>query len=320
MALEKFSKKNLIQFYRKKKDYKIISWQLTKWCNYNCPYCTLKHEDPKKMNDKYHHFPKWEDLEKPAKKLNKMIEEQDSKVEIILIGGEVTWLPLKKLMDECLTSKKICNIRITSNMSQKLSWWEEFSDLCRARNVNLKVLCSIHLSQIKDWNAFAENAIYLGKEWPKFTSVTGVVNNENIDSILEKFVDLKNRGYEAKFSPMIERGYDNKIVELTEENKEKLKEYVTEANSPFYVELENKEPIKTNRMEIMICSDCNFNGFNCISDKFKYTVDGKLYVSSCQSARILTDKLESQAVKCKQNVCSMCAVERVWKDGAIDRS
>lgn len=308
-----YTKDDIIQFYKENKPYKIINWKLTKWCNYRCQYCiSLRNSNKNTDND----FPKYEDLSKSADILNKLIEDQNDNVEIQLIGGEVTWLPIKRLITEHLTSKKIIRIKITSNMSQSYDWWVDFSNFCKEKNILLDILGSMHPSQIKDINNFVKNIVFLSNERPKNTAVTAVFNNDNIDDLLSKFKLIEDNGYKGRFSIGIERQKGNVIVNLTDENKKKLEKY-TAKNLAFTVELKNGEILNINKADLIMNFGQDFNSFNCEASRFQFK-NNKLYICVCKGSTVEVDSLNMKPVICNQNVCSLCFVGRVYRNGAID--
>jgi organic radical activating enzyme len=96
----------------------VVDWTLSSICNYKCSYC------PPNLRDGKDRFPKLEDAKRLVDRIFKKFG--NKKFVFILTGGEPTlWKKLPELMKYM---KEInCEVRVTSNGSLPLEWWEENS-------------------------------------------------------------------------------------------------------------------------------------------------------------------------------------------------
>jgi sulfatase maturation enzyme AslB (radical SAM superfamily) len=109
----------------------IINWSIGNTCNFNCTYC------PDVLKSGSIPLP---DPEKFAKAVKLVFDKFDS-LEIQLSGGEPTVFPGLVLALEHLTPHPNKKIRIESNGSQDLSWWEK----------NKLFFQSVDLTYHQDW-------------------------------------------------------------------------------------------------------------------------------------------------------------------------
>lgn len=86
----------------------------------------------------------WEICKKVLPEVNRIIEElPGEKVKIDLIGGEVTLFPLNELISG-LTSLKLAEINITTNLSTPVDYFKQLVDYCTSRKIKLSVTASYH--------------------------------------------------------------------------------------------------------------------------------------------------------------------------------
>ena len=113
-----------------------IKWRLTTWCNYRCSYCIQSWGEKEKKTDFSH-------LLDTAKEVNRLIESAPRPVKLYLLGGEVTWYDLEKLVSE-IPSKNLAKIAITTNFSNSSDYYISFAKYLRSREVALGLCCSLH--------------------------------------------------------------------------------------------------------------------------------------------------------------------------------
>ena len=117
------------------KDYFMINWHMTGWCNYHCPFCIAA-----KMQTKW--IPEDVMIEY-AKNLNLFINKNLShkQTEFKLIGGEVTFFNLERILDEI---EHINKIVLVTNLSRPLEYFYSFEHYCKKRDIQLVLICSLH--------------------------------------------------------------------------------------------------------------------------------------------------------------------------------
>jgi MoaA/NifB/PqqE/SkfB family radical SAM enzyme len=113
-----------------------IKWRLTEWCNYRCSYCLRKFKGQDTKLDEIK-------ILKIAPQVNRLIEEANTDVKLNLIGGEITFLDLKRIIS-LLKSNNLKKIHITTNFSNKLTWYIDFANYLLKRNIMLSMNVSYH--------------------------------------------------------------------------------------------------------------------------------------------------------------------------------
>ena len=166
---------------RKRRNYKIIRWDITEHCNHRCEYCIKSAPSKKKMNsENFNDVIYW---------INNQLN-KDQKYIVQLFGGEPTIHP------EFWNISSSINIPfgIYTNLSQSLSF---YNDLCNIPNFEY-FICSLHLSQEKNIRKFYEKIEKIASFSKINVNVAVFLENKNIQKIENCFLDLshmlKNRG------------------------------------------------------------------------------------------------------------------------------
>jgi len=147
MAIE-FYKMNNILSIEPTKDYFMICWHMTGWCNYHCHYCIAEHLRTKWIDENV--------IIKRAINLNNFINkniDKNRKIVYKLSGGEVTYYNLPKILDNI---QRLDKVIVATNLSQKLDYYYELEDYCFKRNIQLVLLCSWHDENKNFENKFIE--------------------------------------------------------------------------------------------------------------------------------------------------------------------
>lgn len=113
-----------------------IKWRLTEWCNYRCSYCLRKFKGQDTKLD-------FERVLRTAPEINRLIEESGRPTKINLIGGEVTYFDLKRLIS-CISSKNLKKVNITTNFSNSLESYIDFAKYLESREILLSMTASLH--------------------------------------------------------------------------------------------------------------------------------------------------------------------------------
>ncbi|MBQ8014159.1 MAG: hypothetical protein IJ257_07185 [Treponema sp.] len=118
-----------------------IKWRLTRWCNYRCSYCIQSWANKEEKTDFNH-------LLETAKDVNRLIESASRPVKLYLLGGEVSWYDLEKLVS-AIPSKNLAKIAITTNFSNSSEYYISLATSLRSRCVDLELCCSLHKEYVK---------------------------------------------------------------------------------------------------------------------------------------------------------------------------
>ena len=144
-----------------------IKWRLTDWCNYNCSYCIRAAFTQNRVDTLERDFDKsWQRVLKAAPEVNRILNEFGRPTKIDLIGGEITFFDLPKLLD-ILDSKYLETINITTNLSNTLESYLKLLEICEKRNVELSLTASYHYEKA-DINEFFEKAKVLSTRMKHF--------------------------------------------------------------------------------------------------------------------------------------------------------
>lgn len=271
-----FEEKDKVKYFQFK-----ISWKMTNWCNYRCPYCYMS-----KDVEKTHTQTPYENILKIARNIDKIIPEGRA-TELHLIGGEVCWYNLIEVLDQ-IKSKDLYRVIVATNFSAPLEYWQNLRKYCQSRRIQLLIIASFHLTQC-DRDEFVEKAIAI------HAKVKCVVNNKNIEEYKPYFERLKNTG--CRIQPTVERDSFNSAKPLDVQNLEyvdKLNKDLEKNNIPYYKITLKDGSVKWFYSNISLINSIDlddgtgekgFDGenFYCTAglDGARINYDGKLYRAGC---------------------------------------
>ena len=277
-----------------------LSWKMTNWCNYNCPYCYLPNKPTK---------PNVEHLIDIAKSINNLV---DKEFELHLIGGEVGWFDLVKLLSNVTTDNYI-KTTIVSNFSAPLSKWVS----CIENLPEVTILASLHLSQCNP-NKFIEKALKLKKN----VRIKCVVNDENLKTYQNLFKGIEK---EIRIQPTIQRDTNDNLFNVSQDVIDYVN-YINNLNKKFtmYKVLANGQTFEfRNNAELLanIEDGLNLKGFHCSAglNNLRIEPDGTLLRSSCGNRIVLGNvltkyKLPKENIICNSNRnCVACDNTVMWK-------
>lgn len=124
----------------------IIKWRLFTQCNFHCSYCIAATTgnrtdyDPKELVDKE------ESLCKAARDLSTVLDTvytDIDRVQLELIGGEVTLINLKNILNNIKTNK-LWRVQITTNFSRTVDYYIDLADYLASRDIEFSLSCSWH--------------------------------------------------------------------------------------------------------------------------------------------------------------------------------
>ena len=194
---------------RKNSNSMIAEWKITKFCNYDCPFCSNK-----LMNARESSFLSQEEVEKLSLKINEMILRSKIPVDMKFIGGEPCIYDLLPLMKN-LTSEFISSFMVTSNFFRDAEYYLQLKDYCKQKSIPLKLYASYHEEAVPDYNEFFNKVRKVG--FDNFMTIGVVVNNNNIDMCCELIDNIKD--VPIKFR--IEYDKNKTPVELKDKEKER---------------------------------------------------------------------------------------------------
>ncbi len=127
-----------------------IKWRLTDWCNYRCSYCLRKFKGQDSILNE-------NKILTTAIYVNRLIDEAGMDVKLNLIGGEITFLNLKKILS-VLKSPNLKKVHITTNFSNKLTYYVDLANYLLERNIMLSMNVSYH-NEYAELDEFIKKAI-----------------------------------------------------------------------------------------------------------------------------------------------------------------
>lgn len=276
-----------------------IQFQPTFNCNFNCFYCTQKKRVKEKINE--------DKILETAKKIANKIPESEKKIKLILIGGEVTLLNIKKILIPFI-NKHFNSFKLSfdTNFSASLEYFFDLLKFCNNNNIKLRINASYHYS---DLNEFYNKLKELNKE--KIIVYTKIIltTKESINNVnpFEAFYKLR------KVSPVrmiIGRMLNNSFYPLTNKQKELFSKLPLEKEKNNYLVILNNGQ-KEYYYHLKNLNDNNFYGCLC---KTEIVIDYNENVSygMCSQKRNRT-KLDnisfySSEEICKQKRCPLCGI------------
>ena len=113
----------------------LITWHMTGWCNYNCPYCIAKSFQTNWITE--------DKILEIADNLNSFINKykQNERVCLRAVGGEITYYDLPKIFDRI---QHLDKVNIATNFSRDLNYFKSLIKYFKDRKINLILTCSIH--------------------------------------------------------------------------------------------------------------------------------------------------------------------------------
>ncbi len=255
-----------------------ISWKMTNWCNYRCSYCYMSNSVSETLTNT-----SLEHLLKISSEIDNIIEKQakNRPVSLHLIGGEVGFFNLVKVID-CIKSKNLKLVIIATNLSSPIIYWIKLLRYLKLRNIELKIIASLHLEQC-DKKEFIQKVMILGDS----AEIKCVINDNNVEEYRELFKNVNNI-----IIPTQERTKDNKNGKISL----KTKEYIDDLNKkldkklkPYYTitTKDNKKFVFYSNVEMI--NNIEGDGFDpnefiCTAglDGIRIDIDGSLRRAGCQ--------------------------------------
>ena len=180
-----------------------FEWKITSFCHYNCEYCLAKRTG-------YHCS------DETIAAVFDFLSKAKEKWHVKLTGGEATLHP--RFFELC---KRIvnygCQISLMTNFSSPFSNFQELIEICSDQLEFVGV--SLHLSQIKDMDAFIEKAgKFNAAKNPKTDFfINSVIRKETFEQLVEIEKKLKSIGIKVFFQIYRDKSgftkYDEKIEE-----------------------------------------------------------------------------------------------------------
>lgn len=285
--VEKKRKSSELVYLSKREEVFKVSWKMTDWCNYRCEYCHAIKSLTNTPED---------DLIRVAKEINRLIDDRGTKARLSLIGGEVCYFNLEKILSY-MPTKLITRVLIVTNFSNKLEYWDSLYEYCKNRGITLKVCASLHSSQI-DNDVFLDKVIeYASNKNPSCIKVTGVISEATYDDCLYAYNKLHPHGIgfmlqrERDQNNESAKEYDSKIADLIDLANKDTGQEITAIFDDGTTEIYNS---RTEAMYAFEGGGFNPKGMYCTGgvDSVRINPNGTLSTNVCGCATKIAIPIE----------------------------
>lgn len=140
-----------------------IKWRMLECCNYKCSYCGRS--KMARFRAEPIHAAQYRCME-DAVEISRICDELPGKVQLDLVGGEVTLLNLELILDQ-IKSSKVYNVCITTNFSQPLSYYIGLVDYLSGRNISLTLTASYHAEHVNTFQFLEKARAFMEVKGPK---------------------------------------------------------------------------------------------------------------------------------------------------------
>ena len=263
------------------KQYFLLTWKMTGWCNYHCPYCINS-----SYRTDYNNWKPEEEILKLAERLNYLLRYNNVTlpIKLKLIGGEVTFYNLCSVLDKF---DRLDKLLITTNFSNSLNYYQTLYSYCNSRGIELILILSKH-EQNKDFTSKVVELTNWCKESNfKTPQVSFVVTPEFDFSQLNYY---EQNGI-SNIKLIVEKLEDNSMAKLSEEQNKLLVNYTNKYNkskNPTYKVLfkDGHEESFSNVYQFLNQLDCGGflrNNYFCNAGSNMVTLgyDNNLWLNKC---------------------------------------
>lgn len=278
-----------------KKDWFLITWDLSNKCNYRCSYC------PSMFNDGSSGWPVWTDVKNFVKKINEQLPGKE--ICFRISGGEPTYW--KHFIDFAECAKSYGNtFTFLSNGSRDVTYFDAIS------SVTDGLILSYHPEY-----ASPDHFIEISKVMKGPVAVNLMLTPDNFDSMVEIAKYLYDNSTMAIWPKVVldKQTMSNDVAPYTVEQRKQIE------NWPYFRKLDDS---KMHRGEIlyngtaMSANDLILNGLNkhtgwkCWSglDQINISFTGEVYRADCQVGGILGNiqhfKLPTTPQICNKASCN----------------
>ena len=197
----------------------VITWQMSKACNYNCSYCFAK---------SYHDKHTWQEVlseENIQKKrqiakaldayvmgdLQQFCNSKNLDIELNLTGGEPSLLPLRDILGN-LKLSAYSRVKFKTNFSQPNQYYIDINKYIKSKGTKLQLGVSYHPEAGVDKEEFIEKLLDLQQATNLIIPCSFVISNDNFDT---EFIEmLKEAG--IKLNPQLMVNQKDEQVEISD--------------------------------------------------------------------------------------------------------
>ena len=277
-----------------------FKWRLINRCNFKCSYCVNRSVVTLYESEEQEYARLLDQAAKISKLISGLSDEYDN-ASLLLIGGEITLIPVDKMKNiiDTLYTEKLKAIHLTSNFSAPLSWYTDIKTFCNSKGMRFTVVASYH-EEMSDFTKFFNKAATLSEEFNKDQqnfAVEFVVTKANCEKLGSK---VNNFVTSHKIPCLFDY---NRFESWTE------KERIYKSNKSL-----------TSSQRTVKCNTEDTFGYTCSNNIYQTTIrpDGKLYGTSCSGSKPygvlgFTKVINTKEKLCHLHKCSCCGRIRVLR-------
>lgn len=303
---------NIKEIRKGPENVRAITFRPTKWCNYNCSYCSQGHSKGEKSTE--------EEMVEKAKCLREVLNKLDEKYpcryeKLLFLGGEISCFDMYKILEPLLDSEKLTNVIITSNLSGAKEAYYDVAEKLAAKIKNISFTFSFHeeywdvdnfLSKVKDIIDYFQNKnlrIHIR------TQIT--ITDTNVEKSKE-FLE-KATAMDIIAIPALERQRNEEIIH-TQEAIDLTHKYTDAKGKEVEIEYTDGTVERVRREEILARNNDGFvvsKDYICYDRFYSVSMNykGEIHLR-CSKCDVLDDVNEMICVKGK---CDLCGNTRIRK-------
>lgn len=293
-------------------DEHLIRYIVSYACNFSCPDCYQEEKRKLKITTTREH------IRKISSKINDLINDliNDNKpITFYPEGGEISLYNVIDDLLEVINTPKLSGLKIVSNFSTDLKWYNNLINYCKKRKLKLRLLLSYHPTQLLE-EEFKKKLISLNYKEAK---ILIVVDNQNFKSHVGIINWLINNGFSFNIN------FKKYKEEINQDTKAFINFFMKEEKR-FKVEFDNGQNLYCSGEQLRINNYFNPSGFMCDNNKnFDILPDGTLKHFACpmdiSRINILKDDISSFNTKdiycqaTERRRCNIsCANHNIWMD------
>lgn len=280
-----------------------LTYNVTKCCNYHCPYCMQGNKPKKDTNPIL--------IERISKEINKVIctlKQQGKNIDFHLIGGEVTIYDIKELILKNINLENIYRFSMVTNLSRSVNYYRELFEYLIENKVNIRIKASFHPTEISE-----EEFLDKIKKLKKYNIIVSLlITKEKFYNIYKFYKELLKNKIEVSVSVERENGVSINIAYLTSEEKN----IISKDKCKFHVLYDNGSKKILTKYELLNNIKTT-SGYICDINSNKLLIGSRGEIKNCCSQQnntgtIFTFKSNEQLIKCKTNKpCTLYAIREL---------
>jgi len=280
-----------------------LTYNVTRSCNYHCPYCMQLKKPIKDTNPKL--------IELISKQINKTIKDlkqQGKNIDFHLIGGEVSIYDIKNLILKNIDLSNIYRFSMVTNLSRSAEYYDELFKYLTDNNVEIRIKASFHPTETSK-----EDFINKLLKLKKYNIIASLLLTQvKFYDVYDFYNELVQNGINTSVSVERVLGYPISETLLTE-NEKKL---IQKDKCRFHVVYDNGNKDLLTKFELLNKIETTKN-YLCDINLSKLIIGPKGEIrNSCSQQKnnktIFNFKPNYEFIKCNTNYpCTLYAINEL---------